>query len=67
MKIDIEIVNVAAAKKEHKCAYCEGVCLKGKPYTKLLSRLETERFPVAIPICSSHKPELIPLAIILKR
>lgn len=67
MKADIEIVTVSAARKEHKCAYCAGKVTKNQSYTKILSRLEDERFPVAIVICSIHQPGLVPLSLILRR
>lgn len=67
MKIDIEVVKVGAARKQHTCGYCNGKIAKGQSYNKLLSRLETERFPVAIEVCSSHQIGLVPLSLLLKR
>lgn len=67
MKVDIEIVKVGSARKKHTCAYCNGQIMANQSYTKILSRLETERFPVPINICSTHKPELVPLSLILRR
>lgn len=67
MKVEIEIVKVGSAKKSHVCAYCTGKIGAGQSYTKLMSRLEDERFPVAVKICSSHQVGLVPLSLIMKR
>lgn len=67
MKVDIEIVKVGSARKQHTCAYCNGKITISQSYTKIMSRLEEERFPVAINICGSHKVDLVPLSLILRR
>lgn len=67
MKVEIEIVTVSSARKQHKCAYCDGVIRAGNSYTKFMSRLDSERFPIAVNICSSHTTGLIPLSLILRR
>ena len=67
MKLDLEVVKVGAARKQHACAYCNGTIAIGKAYTKLMSRLEDERFPVAINICSSHQVGLVPLSLVMRR
>jgi biotin synthase-related radical SAM superfamily protein len=67
MKVEIEIVKVSSARKIHTCAYCNAKINSGQSYTKLMSRLEEERFPVQINICSTHQAVLVPLSLVLRR
>jgi hypothetical protein len=67
MKVELEIVKVGSARKQHTCAYCNNKVTSGQGYTKIMSRLEDERFPVAIVICGSHQVELVPLSLIMRR
>ena len=67
MKVDLEVIQIASARTNHKCAYCGENITKSRSYTKILSRLDTERFPIAIKICSSHQVGLVPLSLLLRR
>jgi hypothetical protein len=65
IELDLTITKVGKAKTAHVCAYCTGKIGTGEHYLKLTVRKKGERFPTNIAVCNKHKPELIPLSVVL--
>jgi hypothetical protein len=65
IELDLTITKVSRAKTSHVCAYCNGPIKSGEHYLKLTVRKKGERFPTNTPVCNKHKPELIPLSVVL--
>jgi hypothetical protein len=63
--LDVAISKVSKARTNHPCAYCKGEVKPGEWYIKFTIRKKHERFPKAIAVCKEHKPELIPLSVII--
>ena len=64
-ELDLVITKVSKARTPHVCAYCNGVIKAGEHYMKFTVRHKRERFPKDKAVCNSHKPELIPLSVVL--
>lgn len=65
LNITIESKTTRAAKS-HECAYCKGPIKKGDKYVSFLVRVKKkERFPRTVKVCNKHKPELIPIKVLL--
>lgn len=63
--LDLIITKVDKARTSHDCVYCQGKIKSGEHYMKFTVRRRGERFPINLAVCNKHKPELIPLSVVL--
>lgn len=64
-ELDLIITKVDNARTEHTCSYCQRKIKTREHYLKFTVRKKGERFPVNLAVCKDHKPELIPLSVVL--
>lgn len=64
-ELDLTITKVDKARSTHECAYCKRKINTGEHYLKLTIRHKGERFAKNKAVCKDHKPELIPLSVVL--
>jgi urease beta subunit len=64
-ELDLIISKVSKARTAHVCAYCSGPIKVGEHYMKFTIRHKRERFARDKAVCNKHKPELIPMSVVL--
>jgi len=64
-ELDLIVSKVDKARSTHECAYCKRTIKTGEHYTKFTVRHKRERFAKNLAVCKDHKPELIPLSVVL--
>ena len=64
-ELDLIVTKVDKARTSHTCGYCNQKINAGEHYVKLTVRHKRERFASNIAVCNKHKPELIPLSVVL--
>jgi hypothetical protein len=64
-ELDLIISKVDSARTQHECVYCKRIIKTKEHYMKFTVRHKRERFARNMAVCNLHKPELIPLSVIL--